>query len=64
MARSQGALFWELRTAVSMARLRSSQDRLGEAHDMLAAVYGKYAEGFALPELQRARAMLAALSAD
>jgi predicted ATPase len=62
VARSQGALFWELRTAVSMARLRSSQDRRSEAHEMLASVYGKFAEGFALPELRRASAMLAQLS--
>jgi tetratricopeptide (TPR) repeat protein len=62
LARGQGALFWELRTAASMARLRRSQDRPGEAREVLASVYGKFSEGFATPELAQARAMLAQLS--
>jgi predicted ATPase len=63
IARSQGALFWELRTAISLARLRKSQDRPDEAQRALAAICGKFTEGFAMSDLQTAKAMLAELSA-
>jgi predicted ATPase len=62
VARIQGALFWELRTAVSIAQLRASQYRPREAYETLASVCRKFTEGFAQPELQRANAMLAQLS--
>jgi hypothetical protein len=39
MAREQGALFWELRVALSVARLRVSQGRHHEARALLASVY-------------------------
>ena len=45
VARSQGALFWELRTAISLARLRANQDRPDDAHQVLASAYGKFSEG-------------------
>src|SRR6202035_1279669 len=38
MAREQGALFWELRVALSVARLRVSQGRHHEARAPLASV--------------------------
>ena len=62
VARRQGALFWELRTAISLARLRASQDRPADAHKTLAAVYGKFTEGFDISDLTSARAMMAQLS--
>jgi predicted ATPase len=46
LAHRQGALSWELRTAMSLARLRCEQGRLGEAQDLLSSVYGRFTEGF------------------
>jgi predicted ATPase/DNA-binding winged helix-turn-helix (wHTH) protein len=61
MAREQGALFWELRIALSVARLRVSQGRHREARAPLASVYDRFTEGFATADLQAARAMLEGL---
>jgi predicted ATPase/DNA-binding winged helix-turn-helix (wHTH) protein/Tfp pilus assembly protein PilF len=58
MAREQGALFWELRVALSVARLRVSQGRLHEARAPLASVYDRFTEGFATADLQAARILL------
>jgi len=58
VARSQGARWWELRTAVSLARLLSEGDRAAEASDLLRSVYDEFKEGFDLPDLRAARAML------
>jgi predicted ATPase/DNA-binding winged helix-turn-helix (wHTH) protein len=58
MAREQGALFWELRVALSVARLRLSQGRHHEARAPLAAVYDRFTEGFATADLRAARALL------
>lgn len=62
VARGQGALFWELRTAISLARLRTSQSRPADARHVLNSVYGKFTEGFETADLRRARAMMAQLS--
>ena len=62
VARSQGALFWELRTAMSLARLRMSEDRHGDAHLIVTSAYGKFTEGFATADLRAAKAMIAQLS--
>jgi predicted ATPase len=64
VARSQGALFWELRTAISLARLRASQDRPADAHRTLASVYEKFTEGFESSDLTNAKAMMAQLSPE
>ncbi len=61
MAREHDALFWELRIALSLARLRVSQARDQEARALLAPVYDRFTEGFATADLQAARAMLDAL---
>jgi non-specific serine/threonine protein kinase len=58
VARAQGALFWELRLAASLARLRVTQDRGGEARQVLAPVYDRFTEGFATPDLLAAKAFL------
>jgi predicted ATPase len=58
MAREQGALFWELRVALSVARLRVSQGRRHEARAPLASVYDRFTEGFATADLQAARTLL------
>jgi predicted ATPase/DNA-binding winged helix-turn-helix (wHTH) protein len=58
MAREQGALFWELRVALSVARLRVSQGRHHEARAPLASVYDRFTEGFATADMQAARTLL------
>jgi predicted ATPase len=62
LARRQGALFWELRGALSLARLRIRQDRQGDARAILVPVYEKFAEGFEIADLRNAGAMLEQLS--
>jgi predicted ATPase/DNA-binding winged helix-turn-helix (wHTH) protein len=63
VARQQGALFWELRSAMSLARLKESQRRRGDAKKVLQPVYAKFTEGFATADLRDARALLDKLSA-
>jgi predicted ATPase/DNA-binding winged helix-turn-helix (wHTH) protein len=63
IAREQGALLWELRIALSVARLWTSQNRPDKARRLLAPVYARFTEGFASPELKAACAMLDALRA-
>jgi predicted ATPase len=58
IAREQGALFWELRTAVSLARLRMTQGRHHEVGQLLAPVYDRFTEGFDTPILRTARTLL------
>ena len=59
VARQQGAAFWELRTAVSLARLRISQDRGADAHRILTSACGKLTEGFSTSDMRSAQAMIA-----
>jgi predicted ATPase/DNA-binding winged helix-turn-helix (wHTH) protein len=61
MAREQSALFWELRIALSVARLKVSQGRHREARALLASVYDRFTEGFATADLQAARTLLEGL---
>jgi predicted ATPase len=56
--RRQAALSWELRTSISLARLRRDQGRTEEAHDLLAAVYGRFTEGFETADLLTAKQLL------
>jgi len=62
IARSQGALFWELRTAISVARLKMSEGHPADARHVLASAYGSFTEGFEIADLREARAMLAQLA--
>jgi non-specific serine/threonine protein kinase len=63
VARKQDALFWELRLALSLARLRVAQNRRAEARQILAPVYNRFTEGFDTADLITARALLDAPSA-
>ena len=58
IAKEQEAKLWELRAAVSLARLRRDQGRRAEARDLLAPVYGWFTEGFDTPDLKEAKALL------
>jgi predicted ATPase len=58
IAKEQGAKLWELRVAVSLARLRRGQGRHAEARDLLAPVYGWFTEGFDTADLQEAKTLL------
>jgi predicted ATPase/DNA-binding winged helix-turn-helix (wHTH) protein len=58
VAQEQGALFWELRAAISLARLRVRQDRHDDARQALAPVYDRFTEGFETADLRSARAIL------
>ena len=62
IAQEQEAKRWELRAAMSLARLRRDQGRRIEARDLLAPVYGWFTEGFDTPDLKEAKALLAELA--
>ena len=58
VARQQQAKSWELRAAMSMARLWRDQGKRLEARDLLAPVYGWFTEGFDTRDLKEAKALL------
>jgi predicted ATPase len=58
IAAEQEAKLWELRAAVSLARLRRDHGRRAEARDLLAPVYGWFTEGFDTPDLKEAKTLL------
>jgi predicted ATPase/DNA-binding winged helix-turn-helix (wHTH) protein len=61
-AREQGALFWELRAALSLARLRTNQNRQDEANQILGPVYDQFTEGFEAADLKQAKSLLEQLA--
>jgi predicted ATPase len=62
LAKHQGALFWELRSAVSLARLWIGQDRKSDASQILAPVCGASAKGLQIADVREARALLGELA--
>ncbi|VVP82741.1 hypothetical protein PS934_00873 [Pseudomonas fluorescens] len=58
VARTQGALAWELRSATSLAQLWQRQGNPQQAHQLLAPIYQRYTEGFATPDLMTVRRLL------
>ena len=58
VARQQQAKSWELRAAMSMARLWRDQGKREQARDLLAPVYGWFTEGFDTLDLKEAKALL------
>jgi class 3 adenylate cyclase/predicted ATPase len=58
VARAQQAKSWELRAAMSLARLWRDQGKRDEAHDLLAPIYGWFTEGFDTRDLKEAKALL------
>jgi class 3 adenylate cyclase/predicted ATPase len=63
VARGQKAKSWELRAAMSMARLWRDQGKWDEARELLAPVYGWFTEGFDTLDLKEAKALLGELHA-
>jgi class 3 adenylate cyclase/predicted ATPase len=62
VARAQQAKSWELRAAMSMARLWRGQGKRQQAHDLLAPIYGWFTEGFDTLDLKEAKALLEQLT--
>jgi len=62
VARGQQARSLELRAAMSLSRLWQQQGKEEAARDLLAPIYGWFSEGFATPDLQGAKALLAELT--
>lgn len=62
LAREQQAKSFELRAAVSLARLWKSRSRLQDARDLLAPLYGWFTEGLDTCDLKEAKALLAELT--
>jgi predicted ATPase len=58
VARAQQAKSWELRAAISLARLWRAQGKPQQARDLLAPIYGWFTEGFDTLDLKEAKAML------
>jgi predicted ATPase/DNA-binding winged helix-turn-helix (wHTH) protein len=58
MAREQGALFWELRIALSRCRLRMTQGRGGDGQQELVSLYDRFSEGFDTADLIAAKRLL------
>ena len=62
VARQQQAKSWELRAAMSMARLWRDQGKPQQGRELLAPVYGWFTEGFDTLDLREAKALLETLS--
>ena len=62
VARRQGAKSFELRAAMSLARLWRDGGRLVEARALLASTYGWFTEGFETSDLLAAKALTAELA--
>ncbi|HEU4391224.1 MAG TPA: hypothetical protein VFV34_25725, partial [Blastocatellia bacterium] len=62
LAERQGARSWELRAAMSLARLYQNQGKQREARAMLDRIYTQFTEGFDTKDLQEAKALLDELS--
>jgi predicted ATPase len=62
IARKQQAKSWELRAAMSLARLWRSQGKPQQARELLAPVYGWFTEGFDTLDLKEAKALLEELA--
>jgi predicted ATPase len=58
LARRDGALSWELRSAASLVKLLRRRGGDDEAEGMLTAAYGQFREGFSTGDLMRARELI------
>ncbi|HEY9348392.1 MAG TPA: winged helix-turn-helix domain-containing protein [Inquilinus sp.] len=60
LARRQGALSWQLRAAMSLARLRHRSDNAADAYELVSSVYDRFTEGRDTQDLRTAGAWLGA----
>jgi predicted ATPase len=58
IAQKQKARWWELRAAISLARLWQAQGKPREACEVLKPVYAWFTEGFDTPDLREAKVLL------
>jgi predicted ATPase len=59
----QEALAWELRTAVSLARLWRDVGKPQDAADLLASVHSRFSQGFDTPDVKEAAQLMSELKA-
>jgi class 3 adenylate cyclase/predicted ATPase len=64
VARAQQAKSWELRAAMSLARLWRDEGKRREARDCLAPIYDWFTEGFDTLDLRQAKALLDAMASE
>jgi tetratricopeptide (TPR) repeat protein len=57
IAQQQSVKLWELRAAMSLARLWRDQGKRAEARELLASVYNWFTEGFGTPALREAKCL-------
>jgi predicted ATPase len=62
VARQQQAKSWELRAAMSLARLWRDPGKVQQARELLPPVYGWFTEGFDTLDLKEAKALLEELA--
>ena len=62
IAQQQKAKSWELRAAISLARLFQKQNKQKEGRDLLAEIYNRFKEGFDTMDLREAKLLLDELS--
>jgi len=62
VARQQQAKSWELRAAISLARLWRDQSKVRQARELLAPVCGWFTEGFDTRDLKEAKTLLEELA--
>jgi len=60
LAHKQDTLTWELRAAMDLARLWRHTDREPEATARLEEIYARHTEGFDMPDLRQAAALIEA----
>lgn len=58
IARRQGALSWELRAAMSLARTWTGNGRFAEASELVAPIHARFSEGFETADLRLARTLV------
>jgi predicted ATPase len=63
VARRQCAKSFELRAAMSLARLWCGHGKVAEARHLLGSIFGWFTEGLETPDLQAAKVLLKELAA-
>jgi len=58
LARTQGAAFWELRAATSLAKLWCDCGRHADAYGLLAPIHSGFTEGLGTPDVIKAKELL------